>query len=599
MLEVLYSKKQTFDMDGSIFASRKYFYCPTCKKPINRCADYREYECEDFNVIKIKCENCKTVHYIKCNQWISKANVLQRRRNTRLFGSKALTISRIISPSGIKTDEMVVHDEENGNIALFVRFINLIPTQNSLLFEPYYCKYILNYKKHTAYVINNKTYKGKRAFGSNGQTIINHTNARCGLRNGHLQIWNMSVEGVESLAENYFRVADLPLFDAFIAKLKNEHLDGKNFGQNSYKAAICELLNSVNRFPNLLIQYDAYKATSIVSQSCGAQFISAKFVKSFPKEITDYHGWIREEIEKHRLPKSKSFWKLYLDDVKFIDRTVYLKSCGFTNSDIMRTILKDNRFFSYFDNCTNNSYFDVAKLTKAYNRFIQVIKRMLANSTEISVGKKLNNCGSCIYISDIANMFDEVYKYDKKLLDSIDWSGSIKEIHDDFSLVSTKIQYANVQIPYKAHERALEREVEGFSFSLANDTNELVAIGQEMKICVGSYRDAVLSKRSTIISMKYQHSYIGCIEVDLSGQLIQMKGKCNTYLVGDAAQAAKRWANIVGLKATNRCVDFQNLGKTLVTDADYHHLEIDDNGNVFDKNLRNDVIFDFEDELPF
>ena len=62
------------------------------------------------------------------------------------------------------------------------------------------------------------------------------------------------------------------------------------------------------------------------------------------------------------------------------------------------------------------------------------------------------------------------------LLNTIDWTGSFKDVHDELSLLSSKLENVNVAIKYSAKEKTLEREVGECQFQLAVDTNELVAI---------------------------------------------------------------------------------------------------------------------------
>lgn len=600
MLEVLYSQKFPIDVANTIITNNRFVYCPNCHRPHDIDAIERHYECDDFDVFEFTCTHCNTTHYIKKNIWTHQSTKFRRAINTNKYGHLAKPAVRYSVPTGIKTNEMIIHDKEKGKLSLFIRFVNVITTEKSAFFEPYYSKYIVNYKNHTVYVVNNKTYKGRPAFGHNGSTLLNYTNATSGLWSSALHWWAVSVDAMESLFRNYFNITGMPMCEELMqSDYVTAHNQKAYNSISDYKSRLFETIITANRFPNALIQRDVYRLDDTIGNYHGQRFVCQTFAKNFPRELTDYQEFVKIEIQKHNLPKSKTFWKMYLNDVKFLDRTAYLVYCGFQNRDVIRMVLKDNAFFSYFDNDCDKTNYDLTSFSNTYDSFRQIIKRMLKASPENSVGKKLCGANYYHYINDTVMMYKKIRQYDKSLLNAVNWAGTIIDIHDDLSKISNKIRYANVSISYRDTDKLLEREVGEFTFSLAVDTNELVLIGQEMKICVGSYRDSVLSKRSTIVSIKSNNKYVGCIELDSSKHLIQMKGKYNRYLVGNVCEAAREWVGLVDVKEPNRCCDFQNLGKEIQSQRDYHQLELDEDGNVFD-NTRNDYFaFDFNDDLPF
>ena len=105
------------------------------------------------------------------------------------------------------------------------------------------------------------------------------------------------------------------------------------------------------------------------------------------------------------------------------------------------------------------------------------------------------------------------------------------------------------------------------------DTNELIVIGQEMKICVGTYRDQVLSKRSIVVSMKQDDKYVGCIELGNDFCLRQIKGKRNSYLIGNAGKAAIKWVKKSGIQQYQNHPDYTHIGEVRETSMDYHNLD--------------------------
>jgi hypothetical protein len=582
-------------------------FCSTCGK---RCEDEEigePIECVDFAVQTFKCPHCKSTHHIKTRaSGISDTGALIRQINTRRFkNAKFYKFISPSNPSGWKTYEGVLHDPESGKLSLFVRYLNIISTPNGIIFEPYYDKCIFNYKTHMTYVIKNKTFKGKLTFGADGRTLLNKTYARSGYGFGY-QI-GASIEAIVACAKAYFEIMHIPMGEEMIAQACNVSIDGVEaltqedkamlLACTEYKADVLSLIFTANRFPNMLIQYDGYRKTGEILQNHKAVYLCDNFLREFPKELTDYQNWARSVISKHKLPKSKRFWKLYMQNPKFLDRILYLRKCGFKNSDVIHSVVEHGDFLAAIE---DNYYGSGQK--NPHSVMIKIIKTMNNHSNESAVAKRLTKLPrDSWYLSDMCNMYEKVREHDKKLLDTIDWHGSLVEIHDDLSLITTKIRYANKVIPYTKEDGKLEREVGDYVFKLAEDTNELVAIGQEMKICVGSYRESVLSRNCIIVAMKSDDKYVGCIELDRGWNLRQLKGKRNAYLVGPASEAAKKWLKTVGIHGANKCNDFVHLGETIETHHDYHHFELDEEGNVVDVYQRAHRHNPFEDDemYPF
>lgn len=126
---------------------------------------------------------------------------------------------------------------------------------------------------------------------------------------------------------------------------------------------------------------------------------------------------------------------------------------------------------------------------------------------------------------------------------------SLKEMHDELSFLSSKLRTKNVSLEKRYTEEnlllntdiALEDKI--FNIRLAKDTYELIKIGQQLGICVGSaYREAAISKQCIIASVSLDGKYTACIEINKKGDAVkQIKGWHNSYLIGDTAKAVTEW----------------------------------------------------------
>lgn len=93
---------------------------------------------------------------------------------------------------------------------------------------------------------------------------------------------------------------------------------------------------------------------------------------------------------------------------------------------------------------------------------------------------------------------------------------SFNEIHDKMSLDYKKIKSKNRVIPYKKADKEIEGVFDNLEFKLAKDTHELITVGSNLGICVGSYGNSAIEKRCTIVVArdKTTKKEVICIELD-------------------------------------------------------------------------------------
>ncbi len=99
----------------------------------------------------------------------------------------------------------------------------------------------------------------------------------------------------------------------------------------------------------------------------------------------------------------------------------------------------------------------------------------------------------------------------------------------------------NTQIKYTEEEKELESRLNGVQFCLPKETDDLLKYGRRFHNCVGSYRMAVLEKRSVIVAMMKETKYIACIEVR-QHHVAQALGPCNRDLSFEEREIVSQWA---------------------------------------------------------
>ena len=277
--------------------------------------------------------------------------------------------------------------------------------------------------------------------------------------------------------------------------------------------------------------------------------------------------WINDMVSKNNLPSTKAFRKLYFSDIQNVLFTIYFKEMGFNNPDIILSLLKEcnkrSRIYNEYSN----------KFSYMYN--IRLFKKMIKRRGESVMAKELIALnGNILY--DTIMMFENMWKTNKGLLDKSFYSLSIKKFHDKLSELQTQLRYENKEIKYSKKEKALNEDYNDIHFEIAKDTNTLILVSQEMGICVGGYRNKALSKGCTIVTMKDNDKYVGCIELNKSFNLIQVKAKFNNPLDIKYKDIFEKWTNKHDIDYKN-CYDYESIGhRDNESTWDYHELEIHD-----------------------
>lgn len=147
---------------------------------------------------------------------------------------------------------------------------------------------------------------------------------------------------------------------------------------------------------------------------------------------------------------------------------------------------------------------------------------MLESKSEVSAAgflKKLNLSQG--YVEDCINMFQSYYeKLTPEFKNSMFREGFTEYNHNVLARISYSTRYEKVVFKYTDEQYALEDEIDGYKFLLAEDSDRLLEIGEKMHNCVASYKNKILSKRCTIVYAIKDGVYSVCIEL-INGRVVQ------------------------------------------------------------------------------
>lgn len=508
--------------------------------------DFGYHRNDDFKNGSIVIKAAQGVYCPICSWVIEKA---QNNENCAYYGGEQYICSKcgfrfLTTTSGAERSRIIsretyrrylnggsiYYDEERHILKYFVSKTLSVPTPKFLKWETTYSMLIIDMKKHVSYIISPKDYFPIR-------NVNNSYDFHCLFDNYSRPEIN---KAIRALAQIYMSFT--PQAENVIAISEEITLE-KIIRDNAYG----------------FLGKDIAKIKSI-----------PKAVRKYiPKERIDKFSFINSFVKENNLPMSKSFKRLYYLNITYVFQTLYLKNIGFNNPDNILKLLKV---------CAEN----VNKKEYIYNDNRKLIKKMIKARGENIVCRNILNA-DLIVLHDTISMYEEIMDKNKNLIDKSMYMLSINKAHDLLSSLYSSLKYENKLISYSKTQKNLKDKIGSICFELPKDTNTLVLIGEAMGICVGSYRKKVLSKCCTIVTMKDNDKYVGCIEINKKKKLVQVKGKFNDPLPVEYKEIFIQWCKNNKIQYENND-DFQNIGDRNMfgTYHDYHRLELVD-GRVVDR----------------
>lgn len=475
-------------------------YCPYCLKSMeitNRRWDNFGIYCYEFS-----CSNCnKTIfaHYDVDDEW--NKTYINDKWNVVLYGSYAFV-----------NYACVKYYEEKGLLAMFLSIDEDTFTRNFLKYDTTFVKLVMNLKTHNSYIIK-RDKKGKITIKN-----VNNVYTRINFYNDYSWAINREIiaDYSELFIEKYCELTgcnNAGNFDDII--LDNRY--------RFFYRYLPEDFNSINECPSNVRKY-------------------------IPREDIDYLEWVEQMVVDHNLPYTKSFKKLYFENILNVLYTIYFKQMGFTNPNIILTLLKVNRErdFYYPDYCQFSYIFKT-----------RLIKKMIKKRGEVNVSRDIIRT-DMTYIYDTIKMYEQIWKTNKKLLDKSLYSLSLKKAHDKLFPLHIASSFRSDKIKYPKKQKELIATYDTISFELPNETADLEIVGSDMNICVGSYGDKATSKKCIIVFMRDNGNNVGCIELDRNFNLIQVKAKSNYPLDYRYKFIFEQWAREHHINYSN-CRDYLNI----------------------------------------
>ncbi|WP_019392515.1 PcfJ domain-containing protein [Priestia filamentosa] len=240
----------------------------------------------------------------------------------------------------------------------------------------------------------------------------------------------------------------------------------------------------------------------------------------------------------------------------------------FTNSDIRYDVLttldeiiplKQGVLDAFAENMFSRDYGTEFLELKAYfssekqfaKRFIELFKQVRPNPNPYYASASLSEEVS-ITVKDIIRMKQNILAIQPDFV--MPKIYNIKDLHDSLSIVTHQLKQRYQEISYTMSEKKrMESSDIGMSdFLLAKSNHELMEVGRQLNICVGSYAQEALEKNLYIVLIrsKQGREITHCLEITHQREwsLAQAKGKYNEIPSVEVQQDIQEYCSRKGIR---------------------------------------------------
>lgn len=261
---------------------------------------------------------------------------------------------------------------------------------------------------------------------------------------------------------------------------------------------------------------------------------SAQF-RSLQPSLMDEGEYINLLIDKLEIPSSKAFKKLYRQNPLMAGMVHLFMTWNIKDINNIQKMVESMEKVCYCN----------GEMTGATGKVVRASVKAVGETVTANRFARLVKTGGGL--SSLQTMTDiwRLYAGIKKVgcANTVSFVGKeFNELHDKLSAIFNKLKLDNKEIKATRIEKSRIFDTSRYSVCLAEDTYRLIDIGDKMHICVGGYGPSAVAKKCTIyyIFDKVVQKYAACIELR-QNRLVQAKGYCNQFLLGDVADTLFKW----------------------------------------------------------
>lgn len=158
---------------------------------------------------------------------------------------------------------------------------------------------------------------------------------------------------------------------------------------------------------------------------------------------------------------------------------------------------------------------------------LKILRKIFKKYSQIRIKKLLESTDEMYLVYDMCRMF-EMYGNDLILPEK---PASFKDIHDSFSLQSTRLETKEVCFDIKEKVKKIDgiKFADGLEIVVPNSSNDLIQWGETMHHCIASYARSMKNNHCLLLGIKKDGDLKYNLEIQ-NKKIIQMRGKYNVSL---------------------------------------------------------------------
>lgn len=244
-------------------------------------------------------------------------------------------------------------------------------------------------------------------------------------------------------------------------------------------------------------------------QDYSAHFMNGKNnINAFYRELAKGLPFVDALIQGHQLPNVRWVRRLLTESPFLCAQLIDTVGMLFITMDYKKALIdwitatsKTNDFHLWALSRIRTERDPLAKFTRTLCHNWGERKALLFFKSAKSYGD----------LRDTANMYHELSREKKKQL----WASKvqIKDLHDTVMRMLDFEKHENLPVQQTDQHKRLEDTCYGLSFVPVGSTHEMIAIGHELKNCVGTYIRQVKRAECAIVGVYKNHKPMACIEV--------------------------------------------------------------------------------------
>ena len=285
-----------------------------------------------------------------------------------------------------------------------------------------------------------------------------------------------------------------------------------------------------------------------INQKLKAQYIDYSYhfiegknnVNAFYSGLANGLPIVDALIQGHKLPNVRWVRRLITKSPFFYTQLIHTVDMLFLTMDYKKALIDWVTRETELTECK----WDLARIRTEEDLLAKFMRTMCYNWGERKALLCFKSAKYYSELRDTARMYLELSRAKKKQL----WASriQIKDLHDTIMHMLDFEKHENLPVQQTDQHKRLEDNCEGLAFVPVGTTHEMIAIGHELKNCVGTYVKQVKRGDCAIVGVYKNHKPVACIEVKPVGgrfkeiaqaKIISNKGVCEDQSVNQAVLA--------------------------------------------------------------